>query len=150
MTGILPCGVRACRAVIRINDLCQNDGRYQLPGNTANKAFMKRLRLKLKLADADSSSYHQCQYPRLAAGPGRRLPAYTLVTISRYTGLQYRETIFSHDTSPTTLLPESASLLPFWATLLPFFATIALVTKSPFTATKSSFSATDVDTTLGF
>jgi len=41
----------------------------------------------VKPADADSSC-HQRQYPCLAAGLGRHLPAYTLVTISRHTGLR--------------------------------------------------------------
>jgi len=38
-------------------------------------------------ADADSSC-HQCQYPRLATGLGRRLPSCTLRAIPRYTGLR--------------------------------------------------------------
>jgi len=51
------------------------------------------------LDETNDSSCHQRQYPRLAAGLGRRLPAYTL---------RYRDTLaddiviqfFSYDTSP--------------------------------------------------
>jgi len=47
-----------------------------------------------------SVSWSSC----LAPGVGRCLPTTPYdIAISRYTGLQYRDTIFSHDTGPTSI-----------------------------------------------